>query len=246
MLKIVALACGIFLIHTNSWAELNSRAKIYELGSARKKLLFTYQQDREEAAGLRTLKTIYADANTKETVVDEVSEFKLEGGKARLLRFKTVQKQTGSEGACEIRDKKVYFKYTKDGKTKEASEDLEENFVISPSILGYLQDHWSEIRAGKTIKVRLGVMDRLETVGFEFTKVKEVNVDGEKALVLKMKPSSFFIAALVNPLHWSITEDGAHLLTIEGRTAPKLKSEDGLKDLDAESVYERISSVNSK
>ncbi len=87
------------------------------------------------------------------------------------------------------------------------------------------------------MKRRLAVVDRLETVGFEFFKEKDTELDGKKAVVVKMKPSSFIIAAIVKPLHFYFTTDGATLLQIDGRTTVKKNVNGAYKDLDAITVY---------
>ncbi|MFN7728679.1 MAG: hypothetical protein ACK5P7_05955 [Bdellovibrio sp.] len=69
------------------------------------------------------------------------------------------------------------------------------------------------------------------------TKTGEEDVSGQKALVLRMKPSSFIIAALVKPIIFKYASDGSRLLEMNGRVAPKQKSGDSFKDLDAEVVY---------
>ena len=53
----------------------------------------------------------------------------------------------------------------------------------------------------------------------------------------KMSASSFLIAALINPLYFTFTDDGSKLLNFEGRTLLKQKVDGAWRDLDARTVY---------
>lgn len=88
------------------------------------------------------------------------------------------------------------------------------------------------------MNVRYGVPDRRETVGFEFKKVGEKEIGGKLLWSIRMKPSSFLIAAIVKPLHFYFEPDGSKLMQIEGRVPPKRADGSHFKDLDARSVYE--------
>ena len=92
--------------------------------------------------------------------------------------------------------------------------------------------------AGETISIRLPVLDRLETVGFKFFKEKDATLDGVKMTVIKMKASSFVIAALVDPVLFyfhptEIRPEGHKCVQVVGRTVPKRKDGNKWKDLDA-------------
>jgi predicted lipoprotein with Yx(FWY)xxD motif len=279
-----------------AFAKVSLKAKMFELGSDQKKLLYTMTQDTEitkatgegaEGLWTKALVSTYVEAASGETVAVEKVRFQLSDCKGaaeaivsgaascqeEVTFFSQDHRQMKSTGEIKVSADKVDFQYTAKGKTKESSEALEKNFVISSSVVSYLKKHWKEIKTGKTVKVRFGVLDRQETVGFEFFKTEDINYDvatgtssptasavadasttvvaGEvaatstkaamkSAIVIKMKPSSFIISALVNPLYFTMTEKDGVLLAIKGRTVPKLKSGSGFTDLDVETTYEHF------
>lgn len=53
-----------------------------------------------------------------------------------------------------------------------------------------------------------------------------------------MKPTSFIIAALVDPLVFTFEKKTARLLEMKGRTLPKLRKGEKWKDLDAFITYD--------
>ena len=54
---------------------------------------------------------------------------------------------------------------------------------------------------------------------------------------MKMKPSSFIIAALVDPVLITLSKDGKDLLEIVGRVTPKRLVGGEYEPLDAEAVF---------
>lgn len=52
-----------------------------------------------------------------------------------------------------------------------------------------------------------------------------------------MKPASFVIALLVNPVYFTLDRENNQLLRIVGRMIPKIKVGSTWKDLDAEAIF---------
>jgi len=197
------------------------------------KLLYNYNHESKTDGEKRTVKNTFTSPGG-ETVATEDVEF--EGGQVKMYR--QVQNQTKSDGKIEVKGDDLIFTHIKDGKSKSAKEKKTDNFVVGPSIVSYLQGRWSDVTGGKDISVRMGVVDRRETVGFTFKKVNEIDYKGQKAVVVRMKPTSFVIAALVDPLHFTFAADGSRLLELNGRVIPKREEGGKFKDLDAITVYE--------
>lgn len=156
-----------------------------------------------------------------------------QGGK--VIRMELEHRQTGETGFFEIQDQKVHFQYSKGSKTKSDDEKLEGNFVSSDEIVPFLQRNWEALEKGETLSIRFPVITRAETVGFKFFKETE----REGNMIIKMKPTSFVIAALVDPLFFKMKKEAPHrLLEVDGRVTPKKKVGDDWKDLDAILVIE--------
>src|SRR5690606_5214716 len=102
-----------------------------------------------------------------------------------VVRDELQQKQTNEVGLIEVKDGKVHFSKTSNGKTKTDTEKLDKTFVVSASFQRFVKDNWEAVTAGKTVSFRYGVWDRMETVGFEIFKTGTETVNGEEAIVLK-------------------------------------------------------------
>ncbi|HHT9130114.1 MAG TPA: hypothetical protein ACFYEC_04520 [Candidatus Brocadiaceae bacterium] len=166
-----------------------------------------------------------------------IAEEKLTYKNGSLQKLDLVHKQIEQSGSLAVNGNTLTFSYTKEGKPKTSDETLDGILITTDQIYGFLNNNWDKLMKGETLNIRLPVLDRLETVGFKFFQEKEADVDGIKTIVIKMKPSSFVIAALVDPVmfYFHPTDqrpDGHKLIEIVGRTVPKRKDGDKWEDLD--------------
>jgi hypothetical protein len=221
---------SLLMVSIASWADY--RADVFEQGSGKSKKLYTFEHKSTPAEDGEKTVAVFKDLEGNVVFEEKVT---LRG--TELVKSEISQNQTKQSAVVEVKEGKVFFSKTIDGKTKTSEEKLGNTFVMTGNFQKFIQKNWADLSAGKTIDFRYGVWDRQETVGFGLTKTGEEDVSGQKALVLRMKPSSFIIAALVKPIIFKYASDGSRLLEMNGRVAPKQKSGDSFKDLDAEVVY---------
>lgn len=210
----------------------NYSGTLYEQNSQLQKKLYTMEVT-ESAPESGESQSIYKDLEGN-TVIEEKT--KLNG--AELVKFEIDHKQLQQKGIIEIKDGKAYFtKVAADGKSSTKDEKLGKTFVVAASFRKFVKANFEDLKAGKAIEFRYGVWDRQETVGFEVFKEKTEKQGDQEVVVLKMKPSSFLIAALVKPIFFKFNSDGSRLLEMNGRVGPKKKDGSSWKDLDAEVIY---------
>jgi hypothetical protein len=208
-------------------------AKIYDKSSNKQKLLFVSDhREKTDKTNNTVIHRTFSYPDGKIAVEEEITLLN-----NKIQKMALSQKQTLEEGSLEVRDGKIYFSYTKNGKTNTDNEKLTDNLVVGGTIVPYLQKNWATVLEGKDVNVRYAALDRKETVGFKFFKVEEKKFEGKDAIIVKMKPSSFLIAAIVDPLYFTFSSDGSDLYEIVGRTAPKIQIDGKWKDLDADIIY---------
>lgn len=232
-----ATLCAIFSVSDLCRAAMmpHFTAQIFDLKDHTKQM-FDYKSEYEIVGTSKIYYNTIKDMQG-EVVVLEKTVMSLDGDKERLVSFEQDQKQLGTVGKLEVRDGKAYFTFLKDGKTKSDDEKFTDDFIVTSTLVPRLQAHWAEILKGETVKARLAVLDRQETVGFQFKKERDQEINGAPGVIIKMKPSSVIISALVNPLLFGFTADGAKLLQLEGRTSAKVKVDGHFKDFDGFTVY---------
>lgn len=207
--------------------------QVFKKDSGRKEVLFNYKNEIKEANGYLQAMAQFTDLSGQ-AVVTESSE--RQGFK--IKRYEVDHRQTGRKGAIIVEGDQVVFQYEENGKKKSPEkEKLVDNFVVGQTLAPYVASRWQELLAGKTVDIRFGVWDRQETVGFSLFKVGQEKLEGRDVVLLKFKPTSFVIAALVDPVIFKFSTDGKELVGMVGRVSPKQKIGDKWKDLDAEVIY---------
>ncbi|MEN9722445.1 MAG: hypothetical protein RJB38_431 [Pseudomonadota bacterium] len=208
-------------------------AQAYEIQGARDRVIFTIEQN----FGVDGLSSqSFFRAPDGQMLATEKMEFDAAGAP---LRYTVDHTQTGSSGVVEVSDGKLRFTLrTPEGKVRHADEKLPEIWATGPMFIPVVRKHWERLARGESLRFRFAVWDRAETVGFELFKVRvEKKTDGHEVVVLKLKPSSFIVAAIVDPLFFEMRPDGSALETVSGRTLPKRQVGSEFRDLDAYIVY---------
>lgn len=220
-----------FVFVTMAHASLVT-GELFEQKSNFSKKLFDLDILVEAKDGLSYTTATYKDLKGQPTV-EEKGVVKGD----ELISFDVDQIQTKEKGRVEVQGDKVLFTYEKDGKKNTSEEKLRKPFLTPANFNFFIGNHWNDFLSGKEVEVRFAVWFRLESVGFKIFKVGEKQSGMLKLIQLRMKPSSFVIAALVDPLNLWYSEDGKKLVELSGRVSTKIQQGQDFKDLDADVRY---------
>lgn len=122
---------------------------------------------------------------------------------------------------------------------KGRARTLRPDTVIDDTLYPFMVAHWNELMRGKTVTFRFVSLDWERTFEFELVKTGQSAAHGRSVVQLKMKPASFFIAALVKPIFFTVQQSAPHrILSYIGRTTPRIKRGSYWKYLDAETVFD--------
>lgn len=167
-----------------------------------------------------------------------------------LVSYALEELQIGAAGSASIRREPgnppkgtVLFEYTKDvasaKKPKASTETWRSEPLIGDMVAPFLVAHWAELERGEKVKCRYVVAPRLETIGFTFVKDSESTYQGRKVVMIRMEATSLIIAALVDPLYFTVEKESPHrVYQVVGRVTPKIKAGDSWEDLDAVVVFD--------
>lgn len=233
--KFIVLGAAVFLAFSPQGAfSAGFTAKGFDRSEKSERVLFT--ADRTIAADGISSRTVYTGADGKELVVEKM-DFDLTGAPAK---YSIEHTQSNSAGTVEVKEKKLVFSYrSADGKVKNNEEDLPELWATGPLLVPMMAKRWESLMKGEAVKFRFASWERAETVGFEIFKDGQGKTpDGRETVIMKMKPSSFIIAALVKPIYFEMRPDGSFIEVMNGRTLPKKAEGEKFKDLDARVVYQ--------
>jgi len=217
-------------------------AVIYTRNTSPPKALFNFKRVATRSGSTLNVVREYSDPDGKpalrERIVyegDELVSLKLEELQIDARGSATIRRQSGKS--------EIQFEYAKEasagGKPKTASESLRQDTVVDDMIGPFIAAHWDILMKGQPAKCRYLCVPRRETLGFTFTKDGETTWKDQPAVLIKMEATSFIIAALVDPMFFTVEKGGRHrVLRYVGRTAPKLRAGDKWNDLDAVTVFE--------
>lgn len=141
--------------------------------------------------------------------------------------------QRGRSGTIHVEDGRVVYRLTEDGETRTAVEEQDGTVVVGPTLVGFIATHLDALRAGETFVVRLAILDRMETIGFELANEPAA----PRETRIRMTPTSFFIGLAVDPIHYTFETSTKKLVRLEGRVPPKRRVGDRLDDFDARVEY---------
>jgi len=219
--------------------------QIYALGPGPQKLLFTSQRTATRTGSTVKVTCEYTGPDGSVAGRDSIL---YEAG--RLRSFATDLFQTGERGSVVVRadprnpgNQHLLFDYTTGQggavKSSHASESLEPETLVDDMIPVFVGHHWDELMRGAPARFRFVVLSRNETVGFKLVKDSETVWHGLAAVRLRMEPTSFIIARLVDPIFFLFEKGRRHrLLEYRGRTTPLIRAGNKWKELDATTVFD--------
>jgi len=228
--------------------SLLSTGKVY-FPIAAKEHSFLYESKTLVDGARETIRTIYKDKEGKPLVEEETL---YQGGKLQKYVYRQLQMQEGGE--VRVRGSKVFFEFlTAKGKKKEDEIDWEENMTVPTDLQRVISKHWSQIKAGESVKVRFLLVERQDDIGFKLFHDGEIAYEGRKAAKVIMKPSSIIIAALAPSFKLVIDEAPPHrILESVGRLpirVPEVKEPKGRNDyraVDAKLVLDYFSRMKEE
>lgn len=220
--------------HANTAPLRKYSGVCFEEGSGRKKTLFTYTYEEERPAPekLRTI-TRYFNADGSLNLIEEgiLQEDK-------LTFYSIDRKGEGERGSAEVRNGRVHFTYTKNGRTKKNDVEWSPDFTMNPSLGAAMLAHWPKTLKGEPLVLRMGAVEFQDTFGFKFSKHADVSLAGKPAIEVHMRPSSFFIGIFVGTSRMIYSPTGERLLEYHGQALPHLKEGGHYRTVKVEMVLQ--------
>jgi hypothetical protein len=239
------LAAGTVIAEVNYLEPSPLYGAIYDKASGTNKVLFSFRRTasledktNDVVRVLRSYLNPDGSIAAVETVVYR---------QGNLVSFAVDERQTGEHGAVTVSEvtgrKKLNFEWTTGNggrtKTRNDSETMQPDTLVSDMIPGFICEHWSQLSRGEAVEFRYIEADRLSTYGLRLVKESDATLNGKAVVRLRLEASNFFIARLMDPLFFYIEKDEPHRpLEYMGCTTPKLRDGENWKDFEALSVYD--------
>jgi len=165
-------------------------AKTYPLDDEKTQLMTLTQTIKKDDA-TETLFGVFTNMKNEPILTDKAI---LKNGKA--VRYEIQDLQMNEGGVVEIRDGRIFYSYTRNGKTKtddEKAPDADKMFFPATTN-NWITDRLDKLIAGEKISGRIISPDRMETIGFDYEKVNQPDdKTNDSIYLIKMSASSPFI-----------------------------------------------------
>ena len=150
-----------------------------------------------------------------EVLVDETCHYAGD----KLLRYTYDQKQMKEGGEISIHDGKVFYEFIKGGEIQRDDEKQPEDMMLADLMQPFIQNHWHElVDEEDTLHTHYLVLEKQDSYGFKFFTDGEAKCGSDDCMRIIMKPSSFLIAAFVNPIKILVEKKDPHRIReIDGR-----------------------------
>lgn len=113
-----------------------------------------------------------------------------------LTRFTEYQFQLGEVDTVEVHGDQVEFRSRTLQGVRTAKETVSLPVLVGPTVYGFVLSQWAQLAAHHVVPVRLAVVSRRETIGFEFERL----ADGPHGEVrVQFRASSPLVALFVAP-----------------------------------------------
>ena len=193
--------------------------------------VFTYERRVAERPGGIASSHITTDVQGEVVIAEKAS---MTTGYT-LRRFDAANRQQGYSGSVVVSREGRHLDFTlvRGAKVQTASEDVRDPVVSGPSLHGFILQHWDRLAAGEKVRVRMIILNRLETYGFDIRRQREA--DGRTTF--QLTPSNLLVRLLVAPLAVTFDSVTRNVVRYEGRVPPMKPEGAKLVDLDARVDY---------
>jgi hypothetical protein len=215
---------------------------IYEAGSHRQKVLFTFQR-----AAVRAGDTVRVERKFFLPDGALAADEDITYAAGRLVSYRLQELQAGIGARIDITNRlqnsagpKIAIGYAHDFSPPPGNwQNLLPDTLIDDTVYPFLLEHWDALLRGEPAKFRFVALEHGKLVSFRLVKAGESTVAGRPVVLLKMEPANFFVARFVNPLLFTVEKDAPRrVLSYFGGTTPRVKKGNTWKYLDAETVFD--------
>jgi hypothetical protein len=215
---------------------------LYEIGSDRKKVLFTFRRTAASSNATVRVEREYIDPNGAVAAMEKVV---YESG--RLVTYQMQEFQARVSGAVEIapdpkdpQRQQLFIGYAKGlNPPKGDAQKLLPDTLAEDTIYPFMMVHWDDLMRGDAVKFRFISLEWERTFMFRFVKAGESVQAGRTVEQIRMEPTGLIVSRLVDPLLFTVEKDSPHhILSYTGRTTPRIQKGKSWKHLDAETVFD--------
>jgi|GEM_PF-2896492 len=233
------------LLSISNWSgaaspHITEQGDGYPRDSKNSPIWFRYERSENQLSPeITEYETRFSDpAKSEHIYVQE--KFSLKNS-SQIFSYHYLQFQNHDEGWIEEKPgNKIQFRFKAHGEKEESTlRDRPEKLYLPAFITSIVGLKWEQLLRGESYAFNLAVPDRMDYYGFKVFLAETRLTSQGKRYFFKIKPSSFIVAAVVNPL-FLIYDESRKLRRAMGRTPMKWVTPRGeLEDREADVRYSK-------
>lgn len=206
------------------------QGNLYRIGSQRSHLLYTFRMDPDADNGVWR-------SSYRTPAGDLVAEDELTVVDGRLARYRYTRHNTGEEASVERVGDDLLYVQELGGKRRERREKFDATVTVGPTVIPYIQRHWSALMSGREVKTRHCVLDRLRSFVFRLALDRRHPV-GPGLTVISMTAVDPVVRSAVSPAYFVLSSDGRTFQSVKGRALPRIPGGKAGRPVEAELTVE--------
>lgn len=216
-------------------------ATLYEIGSHRGRILYYFERTSTRSGSIvhvqRQFKAPDGSVAAMESGIYESN---------RLVSYQMKEFQAKLSGSVQIEpdpdhpgQQIVFIGYGKGlVHDKGKAQTLKPDTLIDDDLYPFMLAHWDDLIRGEHVKFRLVSIEWQHIFNFQLVITGETVVDGKICELICMKPTSFLLEKVVDPIIFTVEKARPHIMiSYIGQTTPRVKKDNSWQYLAAETVF---------
>jgi len=227
-----ALARGLLLLLVLAAPAAGDtlHGRIYAAKSHRGASLYVVSIDRDTESGV--WRASYRTATGELVAEDELT---LVDG--HLQRYRYSRPNIGETASVERVGDEIHFVQEIGDRRRERRDKFDGTVTVGPTVILYIQEHWSALMNGREVRTRHCVLDHLRCFTFRLA-LDRMRPAGPGLTVIRMTAVHPTVRAFVSPAYFVLTSDGRTLESVLSRVLPRVAEGEEGRPLEAELVIE--------
>ena len=193
----VVISIGLFAVKDSGAFEYpaSRTGYIFPLGETQGAVLFTIKTEYQPKAGANALGQFQTHSIITDQKAEKVLTEDADVSDGQIVSQRVIQYQLDHEYTVTVTNGKVKFTDQDIAHQKTAKRDEVDwtaDFVTGPITEWFIDAHWDELMRGDTVHCRFGVLESLDTYGFNFSLKKKGTFKGHEIATIAMRPRSLF------------------------------------------------------
>lgn len=140
----------------------------------------------------------------------------------QVRSYEVEQKQTDERVSIEIKKDQAEVSYSEKGESRKTQFKVIQPFIVPANFVAYIMKNWDQLKSDKKTLVQFFVWQLHDSYKFDLIYRGAEKVEGQELEHFTLKPNSFLLSFLANPIEMWFDPNTKRIMRYIGRVSPKL------------------------